>query len=635
MREPVKKALFIGMASDKQNFFEKAQQKGFIEFIPKSDLKKRKLPKPIEAHIQALKYLRSEEVSENPVTSGDALWASERVIELKHLIASRSEERRALNSEITRVRIFGDFSWDTINDIEQASQRHIQFFAVKHKNHLDGIDNGLIYIGTDFDMDYFVSIAREKQTYPGMIEMHIERPLGQLEKDLKRVQSDIKNFEQELRNFATWKEHIHNALIDNLNTYNLEFANCETDAELDGALFSVEAWIPTRKLAQVRALCQNFSIHCEPIAVEKTDHVPTYLRNKGFSHVGEDLVNIYDVPAASDNDPSPWVFWSFILFFAIIVADGGYGLIYLLLALVLRFKFKAIKGAGKRGIALLTALGISCVAWGVLTSSYFGLNLNPDGPLTKYSLIGALAKQKASYHLQQQDDVYQFWLEKDPDIAGGTAVSFLTQQKIVDDGMTYPVYEEFSDNVLMEIAILVGLIHLCLSLARYSLRSWSNFGWICFMIGGFLYFPTQLDATSMVNYLGIFSKTFVATFGLQLVIVGLVAATILAIIQFRLGGLGEITKMIQVFADTLSYLRLYALGLAGMMMAATFNDLARDAGYVLGFFILILGHALNFTMGAVGGIIHGLRLNFLEWYHYSFEGGGRNFNPLRIIKNRR
>lgn len=635
MREPVKKYLFIGMASDKQAFFERAQHLGFIEFIPKTDLKRRKLPKPIETHIQALKYLRSVETDSEPVTAGDALLGSERIIELKHLIANRYEEKRAINAEIARVQIFGDFSWDTINTIEEAGRRHIQFFAVKQKKRTDDIDDALIYIGTDYDMDYFISIAAERQTYPNMIEMHIEKPLGVLEQDLEKVQADIKAFERELRDFAAWKQHIHDALIDALNIYHLQFANCETDSELEGALFSVEAWVPSRRLSDVRALCQNFSIHCEPIAIEKTDQVPTYLRNKGFSHVGEDLVNIYDIPAATDSDPSPWVFWSFILFFAMIVADGGYGLIYLTLALVLRFKFKAIKGSGKRGITLLTVLGISCITWGVLTSSYFGLNLNPRGPLTRYSLIGSLAKQKAAYHLKELDDVYQFWVEKHPDIAGGTADTFIAQQKIVDGAVTYPVFEEFSDNILMEIAILVGLVHLCLSLMRYSLRSWPNFGWICFMIGGFLYFPTQLDATSMVNFLGIFSKTFVATFGMPLVIIGLVSATLLALIQFRFGGLGEITKMIQVFADTLSYLRLYALGLAGMMMAATFNDLARDAGYILGFFILILGHALNFTMGAVGGIIHGLRLNFLEWYHYSFEGGGRNFNPLRILKYRR
>jgi V/A-type H+-transporting ATPase subunit I len=67
-------------------------------------------------------------------------------------------------------------------------------------------------------------------------------------------------------------------------------------------------------------------------------------------------------------------------------------------------------------------------------------------------------------------------------------------------------------------------------------------------------------------------------------------------------------------------------------MAVTFNEMAANAGVFFGFFILLLGHTVNMTMGIMGGVIHGLRLNFLEWYHYSFEGGGRLFHPLKFYK---
>ena len=397
-------------------------------------------------------------------------------------------------------------------------------------------------------------------------------------------------------------------------------------------LFAVEAWVPTKKLTLARLLTRSFSIHFESIPTEKNDVAPTYLENKGFSRVGEDLVDIYDTPASDDNDPSPWVFWAFILFFSMIVADGGYGFIYLLIAFFLKYKFKKIKGSGKRFITLLTTLAVGCITWGVLTSSYFGIDISPKNPLNKYSLIGWMAEKKAAYHIEEQDDVYQFWIEKNPALKTiQNPAQFLSTEHKKD---TYPIYEEFSDNILLELAIFVGLVHLSLSLMRYGRRNWANAGWICFMIGGYLYFPSHMDATSFINFLGIMSKPFAQAVGLQLVIIGLSAATILACIQLKLGGLAEITKVVQVFADTLSYLRLYALGLAGMMMASTFNELAKDANFFLGLLILIGGHALNFTMGAVGGIIHGLRLNFLEWYHYSFEGGGRSFNPLRLLKRR-
>jgi V/A-type H+-transporting ATPase subunit I len=113
---------------------------------------------------------------------------------------------------------------------------------------------------------------------------------------------------------------------------------------------------------------------------------------------------------------------------------------------------------------------------------------------------------------------------------------------------------------------------------------------------------------------------------------GVVFAVVAALIQEKWAGAAEILTAIQVFADALSYLRLYALGMASMIMAVTFNQLGEMVGLTLGIFIIIIGHAVNIAVGLMGGVIHGLRLNFLEWYHYSFEGGGKAFNPLKIIK---
>jgi V/A-type H+-transporting ATPase subunit I len=61
------------------------------------------------------------------------------------------------------------------------------------------------------------------------------------------------------------------------------------------------------------------------------------------------------------------------------------------------------------------------------------------------------------------------------------------------------------------------------------------------------------------------------------------------------------------------------------------TDLAAGMNFVLGFGLLLIAHIVNLTLGIMGGVIHGLRLNFLEWYHYSFEGGGKRFNPLKKI----
>ena len=137
----------------------------------------------------------------------------------------------------------------------------------------------------------------------------------------------------------------------------------------------------------------------------------------------------------------------------------------------------------------------------------------------------------------------------------------------------------------------------------------------------------------MVQFMGWVDSTIAGEIGLQLIYTGLGISVFLALVQHRLKGLGEIVNMVQVFADVLSYLRLYALALAGSIMAATFNEMGMAIGLLGGFVVIIAGHGVNILLGVMAGVIHGLRLNFIEWYHYSFEGGGRLFNPLKLLKS--
>ena len=103
------------------------------------------------------------------------------------------------------------------------------------------------------------------------------------------------------------------------------------------------------------------------------------------------------------------------------------------------------------------------------------------------------------------------------------------------------------------------------------------------------------------------------------------------------GGLGGLYSMVQFFSDVLSYLRLFALGLAGSLLAQTFNGLALDiwksgiAGMIFAVVIFLLGHTVNLALCIMSGVIHGLRLNFLEWYRWSFDGDGKAFKPFKLL----
>jgi V/A-type H+-transporting ATPase subunit I len=142
----------------------------------------------------------------------------------------------------------------------------------------------------------------------------------------------------------------------------------------------------------------------------------------------------------------------------------------------------------------------------------------------------------------------------------------------------------------------------------------------------------MIHVTSMANFLGWIHPALAAAVGLQLIWVGVGGALALALIQNKWKGIRELEKLIGIFSDVLSYLRLYALALAGTILAETFNSMGENVGLVGGFFVIIIGHGVNISLGLMSGVIHGLRLNFIEWYHYSFEGGGRLFKPLMLLK---
>jgi V/A-type H+-transporting ATPase subunit I len=637
MRVDVKKVLFLGLAKEKETFFQRAQERGIAEFIDKRDVKLREFPVPIQNISQAIKVLRTYPVVEQEETQD---WSrlesiSKEVLSLHNRLENLLEEQRMLRQEIARVGVFGDFDTADLHALEEEGKRVVQFFAAKHSV-VDSLQDyhELVWIAQEHGMDYFVSVASERRQYEGMLEMRIDQPVGTLRHRLSEVGREEKLCEGMLGSLAKYLDFLHQGLIIRLDEHHLEAAQGLVDYGLNEQVFAVEAWVPKDKESELVALAEECNVHCSDIAIEEEDKIPTALSNTGLAKIGEDLVHIYDTPGIGDKDPSAWVLWAFALFFAMILSDGGYGLIFLALSAFLYFKFPEAKGMGRRVMTLSAILSVSCILWGVLTNSFFGMQFDINSPVRKYSLIQHLAEKKASYHLAAQDEVYQEWQAKYPAVASSnTGREFLESVRTESDSgaVSYPALDKFSDNILLELALLVGVLHITLSFLRNIRESLAGLGWIAFMVGAYLFFPSMLSATSLIHFVLGVDKVSGATAGLELLYGGIASAVVIAVIQHRAAGAMEIMNLIQVFSDVLSYLRLYALGLAGGMMSATFNSIGAELSIVAGTLIILIGHTVNIVLSIMGGVIHGLRLNFLEWYHYSFEGGGKLFSPLRRL----
>ena len=631
------KYVFLGAKEQLDLFFERAQKEGIVQFLarPKKGVV---LPPYIQGIMDALKLLRKQPLK-NPYpgeySKDEAESFADRILELRREIEKFEVERSHLESEIARVVPLGQFQMEDINYLEKEAGLKVQFFCISGKKaDKMRISSDLIYIDTEYDLDYFVTFNKEKKSFPSMIEVHLEKTASELRSHLSFVNEGLHELEAELKGFAGHIPYLRRYLVDQLNDHHLYEAKIGVDYPLEDSLFSIEGWVPKNKVQQLEALIQKEPVVYERIAIDKNDRKPTYMENKGINHIGEDLVNIYDTPAPEDRDPSPWLYWFFALFFAIIVADGGYGLLYLGFALFLKFKLPDLQGKAQRLYRLLLTLSTSCIIWGVIAGSFFGIQFRPDNIFSKASLFHYLAEKKAEYHIEHKDDVYVDWVKKIPALKGvQTGQEFLEKGTETLNGKEqFVVQNVFEDNIFLEISLLLGVIHIGLSLLRYLRRNWASLGWFFALIGGYFYFPLFLNATSLIHFLGIVQKITVEYFGMQLMLCGVGLAVVLALFQKRLRGVGEIANLVQIFGDVLSYLRLYALGLASTIMAQTINDLGEHVGLFMGILVLLAGHSINICLGIMSGVIHGLRLNFIEWYHYSYIGGGKLFNPLRKLK---
>ncbi|MDN3504824.1 MAG: V-type ATPase 116kDa subunit family protein [Rhabdochlamydiaceae bacterium] len=637
MISDVKKMLFIGVKEDLDLFFSRAQTVGRIEFIRGKEKAIAPFPKYIEEMVSAMKVLKHypSEDTQFPDDS-DAHEIVERILHLQKKMETLQEERIHIKAEIEKMRPLGDFSLVDVQTFERLSNKNMIFFSCKrgHKER-DDFPESLIYITSDHELDFFMYVGKKCPEYNNLNELTFTHTLSEWrEKDVKWKRS-IKEVENKLKEMASLYDYLYRNLTLQLNHVNLVHAKDLSEPHLEGKLFAINGWVPKKKENEVASLCDSLGVHFEDVAIEKDDRIPTYMENKKAGAMGEDLVHIYDTPAPEDKDPSRWVLFAFTLFFAMIVSDAGYGFLYFLIAIFLRWKvYKKAAEMMKRFIKLVLLLSTAAMIWGVFTCSYFSVNVAPDNPISKYSLLNYLTEKKAQYHIKHKDDVYQEWVKRFPSLEHvTTSTEFLTDAVVAtQNNKVYAIIKEFNDNILMEFSLLVGIIHVALSFLRNLRKCFAGLGWVAFMVGCYFFFPKMLNATTIMNFMGVISKAGAYIIGYQLLIGGMIFATVASLIQNKMKGIGEIVTAIQIFADVLSYLRLYALGLAGMIMAATFNEMGAQVHWAIGVFITVAGHAVNIVLGIMGGVIHGLRLNFLEWYHYSFEGGGKIFNPLRSLK---
>lgn len=638
MRVDVSKYLFVGC--NKSAFFLACRELGIVEFISEHNFAPSEKGKKFAEGLKILNQLHTEyaEDAQEPTVATQNLTADQvvdEVFSLQRDIVAYTEQIKVLNQEVLRVKPLGQFSSNEVKELTLKTDMPIRFFYCKHVNGnpLEVDIPNMFYLSTAYHYNYYVVIGVVDLPQGVYTEIEAPRSVNELQEELLRMQEEVNKKKARIIELYAYRRNIIESLCEHYNDQRLQHAEDSAQSLFDGKIFHALGWVISDRIQELQQVCSQLNVICERVLENKDEMIPTHLRNQGISKIGEDLVKVYDAPASSDKDPSFWVFISFFFFFSMIVNDAGYGLIFLITSLFFSFKLRQTTSAVfKRFLRMFSLLGFGCIVWGFATSSFFGISLSHTNPIKKYSITHVLALKKAKYYLEHKPKGYQELIQENPVLKNKTTPEsflFTTEAKTGESVGKAFIYDKFIDNVLMELALLIGVIHLTIGMLRYAIQRYSSVGWIIFMIGAYLYLPIYLKAISIIHYvfhvpyvLGGEIGTYMMGFGISFAVLG-------AIVQRGFKGIDEVTVIIQVFSDVLSYLRIYALGLAGAMVGASVVQMSMNFHPLIAIPILLIGHGVNLVLAIMGGVIHGLRLNFIEWYHYSFDGGGRFLNVLR------
>lgn len=524
------------------------------------------------------------------------------VLETQDRIAEISAEIAAAKKEIAVRQPWGSFRSEDIHKLESQGLKLRFYSCMKKKFDPSWAEIQPLEVISETESKVFfvtVSPAEEEYSFPLEAIPAPEGSVNEEEEKLALLQSKLEKEQQLLANLKSCSDEIRKAYNDSLSRLDLYFAEAATEKAVDNYLTVLTGFAPTSDDKRLCASFDSMDIYYSHEAATKEDNPPVKLKNNWFAKNFEVLTGMYGVPAYDEFDPTPVLGPFFMLFFAMCMGDAGYGILLMLIALVLRLKMKD-SSLGKMH-RLIAFLGGMTFVVGIFLGTFFGMSI-----------------LEASWA--------PAWLK------GLCIDGWFPDAKIAG----FPVQ--------MVLAVAIGVLHICLAMIIKTINFTKRFGfkktvatwgWTTLIVGGLV--VVSLGMTEVLS-----AEAFKWT------IIALAVVSGLAIYVFNTpgrnpllnigSGLWDTYNMVTgLLGDVLSYIRLYALGLAGGMLGNAFNIMGTmildipvpGVNWVFCIIILIFGHVLNLAMSCLGAFVHPLRLTFVEYFKNSgYEGSGAKYNPL-------
>ena len=639
MIEPMKKVSVVLLNKEKEEALKALRKIGLVH-LEKIDGASEKLTafKEYSNNAMLTESILGEIKLPKQKKGSEAKLSDEKVIELCKEVVARSERKKQLMEEISadtteldRFALWGDVCNEDIDYLKEKGIALKMYEINAEKYNLIDQDIETILVNNDKKTVRFLIVnggeGRPENLLPEAFEVPFPRISTQLlEEEIKRDEKELDEIQAFYTENAKYVPAI-SAYKKALET-DIEFENVNSGIGCDkegteNDLAWLSGYVPAADLDEFKRYCadNNWAVaYADP--EDEDAEVPTKLKNNKFVSLIYPLTDFLGtVPGYHEFDISGWFLLFFTIFFAMIFGDGGYGA---LVAVVILFLMVKTKLSGKKvpaAFGLFLLVSLATVVWGAVTCTWFGIPVEklPEG-LVKLS-IPVISNA-------YEDKIWNLSWISDPSI-----------------GLT-------KDQNLQIFCFSLALIQLCVAHVKAAIRNLADkkglkvlgdIGSLLQLVGMFWIVLAMVVNGQVFPMLGNIGNVPVGKIEVSLIAIGFAMSFIFANYEGSIGAsvlesckniISVLLGVVNVFSDIVSYIRLWAVGLAGAAISNTVNTLA---GPMLGHAILFIaavvllgfGHGLNMILNVLSVIVHGVRLNTLEFCtHIGMSWSGIKYQPF-------
>jgi len=618
----MKKISMVVQTKDKESTLDLLGELGLVHLedyqcsSPEVEKAMAKMKRAETAYTFLAEFKTKEELSPPSLSPVEAV---EDVLQIRENLQAVRERVETLEKRIAELQNWGDFDPADFKFLA-AKGYHLKIYTVSRDKieRMDDIEGDVVVLREDKKGLAFAHITKEPVTLEDFDEFIIPpQSLSAMQAEKNELSKKIEEISGKAQYYYGLRPALK-AYVDSLES-NLKYWIAKANAMDEENLTAIVGYLPIDEVQAVQSWARQNSVAIAITDPDPSDPIPTLVRNPKWLEIVKPVFQFMGtVPGYKELDISLFFLVFFTIFFAMIIGDAAYGAVFFLGGLGLVFYSKSKREKPPLVASLFTLLGLATVVWGSITGSWFG----------------------------------------SPELIEGTFLEKLVIPQLTEGFNFYTPAGDFykelrSQDVIMILCFIIALIHLTiaqvwnflLALAQRSLQAVGQVGW---MLINFGLFYLVLDMVSSFNLDEAFGTGgLISSVSLNLIFVGLGLVILFGsqegnFFKGILGGLGAlpntVLNSISAFGDIISYVRLFAMGLAGAEIARAFNEmgapLLSGKTFIFGVLILLIGHIFNFVLCALGVLVHGIRLKMLEFSgRLGIQWSGHEYNPFSVRRD--